>query len=237
MLHRCQLHRQPSCLSCIVQKIRTGGGKQRASRERQAQRLRHDLHGRGRPDERARAAARAGVLLCPVELRFIDLPALISGAVHAQLLQRQKLRSGCHGPAGHHHRRYIDPGQSHEVAGHPLVAAGDINPCIKRRGVGLDLNHVGDHLPADQREIDPVIALALTVAHISSKISGPVASCFCNAFHGRVHKFVQMTGSRMAVTEGAFHEYLRLFQIFQLPAGAKAQRIQLRRIFSKFLTT
>ena len=52
----------------IADKIRTGRRQQCTSRERKTQSLRHDLHGRSGSDKTARTTARAGVLLCPIQL-------------------------------------------------------------------------------------------------------------------------------------------------------------------------
>ena len=57
-----------------------------APRQGQPQGFGHDLHGGGGPDKGAGPAAGTGVLLSPRQLLLTDLPSLISGAVHPQLL-------------------------------------------------------------------------------------------------------------------------------------------------------
>lgn len=98
------------------------------------------------------------------------------GRIHAQLFQGEQTGAGGHGAPGDHHGGDVHPGQAHQVAGQALVAAGHIDAGVEGGGVGLNLDHVGDHLPACQGEVDAVGALALAVAHVGAEVPGAVAA-------------------------------------------------------------
>ena len=221
----------------VLHQIGAGGRQQGAARQGQTQSLSHDLHGGGGADEAAGAAAGAGVLLGPVELCFVDLAALILCAVHTQLLQRQQLRACVHGAAGDHHRGDVHPGQAHEVRGHTLVAAGNIDAAVKGGRVGVDLDHVGDHLAAGEAEVDAVGTLTLAVADVGGKVPGAVAAGLGCALAGGVDQLVQMAAAGVAVAKGAFYDDLRLGKFIRRPAGTQTERVQLGSQLAHFLTS
>ena len=232
----CHGHGPRARLAGIGQQVGTGGGHQRAARQRQTQRLGHDLHGGGRADEAARAAAGAGVLLGPVQPGLVDLAALEFGAVHAQLLQREHLRPGVHGAARHHHRGDVHPQQTHEVGGHALVAAGKVDARVEGRGPGVDLDHVGDHLAAGQAVIDAVGALALAVTDVGAVIACAVAARGFDAAADFLHQRPKVAAARGTVARGALDEDLGLDEVLRRPARAQTQRVQLGGKGAHFLT-
>ena len=132
-------------------------------------------------------------MLSPCQLCLIDLTALVLSGVHTQLLECEHVGAGCHCSACHDDGRNINAGKSDQIAGHTLVAARNVDACVERRSIGLNLNHIGDHLAAAERVIDAVVSLALAVAHIGRKIAGTVSSLLADAFAGSLHEFVQVS--------------------------------------------
>ncbi len=175
-------------------------------------------------------------MLGPVQLVQADLAALILGGVHAELFQGEEVRPGSHGSSADDDGGNIDAGQADEVAGHALVAGGDEDTGVEGGCICLDLDHIGDHFTAREGKIDTVVALGLAVADIRAEISGAEAACLKDAPAGLLHEQVEMTRTRMAVTEGALDEDLDAVQILRLPAGADAERIHFRGKFAELLT-
>ena len=163
----------------------------------------------------------------PFQFGQADLSALIPGAVHSQLLQCQQIGTGAHGASGDHDAGNIDAGHTHQTARHPFITAGQKDSGVKRRGTGLDFDHVRDHFPAGKTVIDAVGSLTFTIAHIRTKISCAMPSGISDALSGGLNQAVQMAASGMAVSESALNKNLRFGQIFDAPAGTQAQRIHL----------
>ena len=234
--HSCKLYCLLSCLPCIFQKIRTCCRHQSTSRKSKSQSLCHNLHGGRSSDKRTCAAAWTGVALGPLQLFLINFSPFIFCAVHAKLLQSKHLRSGIHGSARNHYRRYICSCQTHQISRHPLVTACQINACIERSCIRMNFNHIGDHFPTCQTIIDSVCSLAFSVADISTEITCAMTSGLFNSFTDFLHQNIQMSASRMAVSKSTFNNHLGLGKIFRLPACSNTKRIQLRSYFSHFLT-
>ena len=208
--HRCQLHRLSASFPGKCQKIRTLRRHQRTPGKGKTESFRHNLHSRSCTDKGTRPTTWTGVAFCPVQLLLINLPPLIPGTVHPQLFQSQHLRPGIHGTARHYHRRNIHPCQSHEIPRHSFVTAGQIHTRVKWRGIGMDLNHIGNHLTAGQAVIDSVRSLAFPVTDICTVIACAISPRFHNPIADFLHQNVQMPASRMTVTISAFNDYLRL---------------------------
>ena len=219
----------------VFQQVGAVGGQQGAAGQGQAQGLGQDLHGGSRADEAAGAASGAGAALGPVQLLPVDFPALVFRAVHAQLLQSQQVGAGGHGAARDDDRGNIQPRQAHQAAGQALVAAGDEHARVEGRGARLDLDHVGDHLPAGQGEVDAVVALAFAVAHVGAEIPRAVSAGFGRAAARLFHQPVQVAGAGVAVAEGALNKDLHLAQVLRFPSGTDAQGIELGSQLSQFL--
>ena len=224
----CHLHGAAARLPGIVQQIRAGGGHQGAAGQGQTECFGHDLHGGGSADEAAGAAAGTGVLLGPVELGLVNFPALEFGAVHAQLFQGEHLGPGVHGAARHHHRGDVHPQAAHQVGGHALVAAGQVDPGVEGGGARVDLDHIGDDLPAGQAVVDAVGALAFPVADVGAGIARAVAARLGDAPAHFLHQRGQVPAAGVAVASRALDDDLGLCQVFRLPAGADPQRVEFR---------
>ena len=231
-----QLHSQFTCTPGIFQQIRAGCRKQRAARQRQPQRLPHDLHCRSRADKAARATAGARIFLSPAQPCFVNFAALILSAVHAQLFKRKQLRASAHCTARHQHARNIDARHAHHIPRKPLIAACDEDASVKGRGIGLNLDHIRYNLAADQAVIDTVCTLAFTVAHIGAIVACAKSARLAYSRTNRIHQLIQVTAAGMAVAKRAFDKDLGLAQVFPLPASSNAKRIHLWRNFSHFLT-
>ena len=63
-----------------------------------------------------------------------------------------------------------------------------------------------------------------------------MSAFFGDTFARGSDKFIQMTGSRVTVSECTLNENLRLGEVFYGPAGSKTQRIHFRRNFTHALT-
>ena len=174
-------------------------------------------------------------MFSPCKLCLIDLTALILRGVHTQLLECEHVGAGCHCSAGHDNGRNINAGKSDQIAGHSLVTARNVDTCVKRRRIGLNLDHIGYHLAAAERVIDTVVTLALAVAHIGRKIACAVSALLADSFACRLHEFVQVTGARVTVTECALDKYLDFSEIFRFPAGTDAKGIELGCICAEYL--
>ena len=73
----------------------------------------------------------------------------------------------------------------------------------------MDLDHVGDHLPAGQAVVDAVRSLALPVADVRAEVAGPVAAGLLNALSHFLHQYVQMAAAGVAVPVSALDHHLR----------------------------
>ena len=71
---------------------------------------------------------------------------------------------------------------------------------------------------------------------IRGEVPGAVAAGLGNALPGSLHQLIQMTGTGMAVAEGAFDEDLGLAQILHLPAGTDTEGILLGSDLTHLLT-
>ena len=236
MFHLCQSYRLSSCLSCKRKEIRAGCRHQCCSRKCKAKRLCHDLHRRSSSDEGTCTTARAGIAFRPVKLFFINLAALKFCTVHSELFQCQHFRTCIHGSTRNKHGRNIDSGKSDQISRYTLIAAGEIDTGIKRSCICMNLDHICNHFTAGKTVVDSVCSLALTVTDIGAVIARAKSTFLCNSFPYLFLQDIQMSAARMTVAIRAFHYDLNLSQIFFRPSGSDAQRIQLRRKFSHFLT-
>ena len=209
--------------------LRLLGRHQRRAGQRQPQRLGHDLHRRGRAHEAARAAAGAGMVLVVRQLLLRDLAAPLHGAVLADLLQRQQVGPGGHHAARHHNGGDVDAPDAHQLRGHGLVAAGDEHARVKRRGVGVHLDHARDQIPMRKRIVDAVVPLRHAVADVRGKVACRFGAAILRAAHCRLDEAVEVCAAGVAVAIRALHEHLRPLQILARPAHAHAQRVHLRR--------
>ena len=100
----------------------------------------------------------------------------------------------------------------------------------------MDLDHVGDHLPACQGKIDAVRALALSVADIRAGVAGAEASGVEDALAHLFHQHGKMGAAGVGIARSAFDDDLGLGQILLLPSAAYAERIHFRCKGSHFLT-
>ena len=187
-------------------------------------------------NKRAGAAGWAGILFCPVKAFLPDLSALILRTVFSKLLKRQKLRTRIHRAASDKNGRNIDPHQADQITRDSLVTAGNIDSCIKRCGICLDLDHVCDHFPACKRIIDAIRPLTFPIAYIGTEIPGAMSACIPHPLAHLLHKSVQMPGTRVTVAKRAFNQYLRFAQILRRPSRPDPEWIKLRRKGSHFLT-
>ena len=236
MFHLCQSYRLSSSLSCKCKEIRAGCRHQCCSRKCKTKRLCHDLHRRSCSDKRTCTAARAGIAFRPVKFFFINLAALKLCTVHSELLQCQHFRTRIHGSTRNKHGRNIDSGKSDQISRHSFVAAGKIDTGIKRSRICMNLDHICNHFTAGQAVIDSVCSLAFAVTYIGAVVACTKSAFLCNSFPYLFLQDIQVAAARMTVTIRAFHYDLNLSQIFFRPSGSNAQRIQLRRKFSHFLT-
>ena len=100
----------------------------------------------------------------------------------------------------------------------------------------MNLDHICNHFTAGKTVVDSVCSLALTVTDIGAVIACTKSTFLGNSFPYLFLQDIQMAAARMTVAIRAFHNDLNLSQIFFRPSGSDAQRIQLRRKFSHFLT-
>ena len=89
----------------------------------------------------------------------------------------------------------------------------------------MNLDHIGDHLPACQTVIDTVRSLTLAVADIRTIISCAMPAGLLDAFPHFLHQQVQMPAARMAVAVSALDHHLHLRKILRLPSRSDPQRI------------
>ena len=213
-----------------VPQFPAGGGQQGAARKGQPQRLAHYLHGARRAHKAARPAGGTGVVLVIGELLPADLPTLALGAVRPDLLQGEQAGPRLHHAPGDHHRAQVGAADPHKHPGQALVAAGDEHARVEGGGVVVQLHHAGDHVPAGQGVVDAVVSLGLAVADVGDEIPGGLGPGLVRAPAGQLHQLQQMGAAGVAVSKGALHQNLGLFQILQPPAHAQAQRVHLRRL-------
>ena len=166
-------------------------------------------------------------MLGKVELILRDLAALVAGGDSAQLLQREQVGTGIHDAARDHDRGDVDTAERHEVSRQALVAARHKNARIKRRGLGMDLDHVGDHVTRGQRIVDAVMALRLAVADIGREVARAVPAGLGNTRAHLLDKLKKAGASRMRIAKRGLDDHLRLVQVLDAPTGAQAQRIHL----------
>ena len=207
--------------------VGAGGRQQGRAGEHEAQGLGRDLHGRGGTHEGAGTAAGAGVVLSELELLTGDLAALVAGRDSTELLQGQQVGAGIHDAASDDDRRDVDAAHSHEVRGQALIAAGDKDTGVERGGLGVDLDHVGDHVAAGQRVVDAVVALGLAVADVGAEVTSAVATSLGNTGAHLLDQLKQAGGTRVRVAERRLDDDLRLVQVLDAPARAQTQRVHL----------
>ena len=205
----CQPHGLFSGLPGNCAQVLAGSWHKCASRQHQAQCLCHDLHGGSCSHKRAGTAGRTGILFVKSQFFLCDLSALAHGIIHTDLLQGQKVRTCVHDTAGHDNGRDIDPSHPHQMCRHALVTACHKNTAVKRCSIGMDLDHIGDHISGRQGIVDPVVALGFPVTDICGEIPGAVSACLCNACPYLLHKFQEVPAAGMAVTKGTFNHNLR----------------------------
>ena len=126
-------------------------------------------------------------------------------AVHAQLFQCQHFRSGIHGSSGNDHRRNVHSCQSHKVCWHTLIAAGQKNSCVKRRGICMYFYHIGNHFPTGKTEVNPIRPLAFPIAYICTEITRAMASRLFNSLAYFLHQNIQMSASRVTVPKSTLY--------------------------------
>ena len=207
--------------------IGAGGGQQGRAGEHKAQGLGGNLHGRRGTHKGAGAAAGACVVLGKLKLLAGDLAALIAGRNGAELLQGQQVGTGIHDTAGNDDGGDVDAAHGHEVRRQALIAAGDKNTGVERGGLGMDLDHVGDHVAAGQRVVDAVVALCLAIADIGAEVTGTVTASLSNASTNLLDQLKQASRTRVRVAKRRLDNDLWLVQILDRPAGAQTQRVHL----------
>ena len=170
--------------------------------------------------------------LVETELFLADLPAFVHGTVGSDLFQGQKIRPRIHDASRQYDAGDIDPARRHQMRRHAFVAACDINRSVEGRGAGVNLDHIRHHVPGGQRIVHAVMALCFPIADVRAEISRPESPFPGCSLFGLFRKLQQMDAARVAVSEGAFDENLRLCQILPFPPCSQPERIQLRRLFS-----
>ena len=195
--------------------------------QHKAQGLGGNLHGRGGTHKRAGAAAGACVVLGKLKLLAGDLAALVAGRDGAELLQGQQVGACIHDTAGNDDGGDVDAAHGHEVRRQALIAAGDKDAGVERGGLGMDLDHVGDHVAAGQRVVNAVVALGLAVADIGAEVTGTVTASLGNASTDLLDQLKQAGRTRVRVAERRLDNDLRLVQILDGPARAQTQRVHL----------
>ncbi len=156
-----------------------------------------------------------------------DLAALIARADGAQLLQGEKVGARVHDAAGDHDRGDVDAPQGHEVGGQALVAAGHKDAGVERRGLGVDLDHVGNGIAAGQRVVDAVVALGLAVADVGAEVASAVAAGLGNACAHLLYQLKEAGAAGVRVAGGRLDDDLRLVQILDAPTRTQAQGVHL----------
>ena len=207
--------------------VGASGRQQSRAGEHKAQGLSGNLHGRGGAHKGASAAAGAGVVFGELELLAGDLAALVAGRDSTELLQSQQVGTSIHDATGNDDGGDVDAAHGHEVRGQALIAAGDEDTGVERRGLGMDLDHVGDHVAAGQRVVDAVVALGLAVADIGAEVTGAVATGLGNAGADLLDELKQAGRTRVRITKGRLDDDLRLVQVLDGPARTQAQRVHL----------
>ena len=207
--------------------IGAGCGQQGRAGEHKAQGLGGNLHGRRGAHKRAGAAAGACVVLGKLKLLARDLAALVAGRNRAELLQGQQVGACIHDTAGNDDGGDVDAAHGHEVRRQALIAAGDKDTGVERGGLGMDLDHVGDHVAAGQRVVDAIVALGLAVADIGAEVTGTVTASLGNASAHLLDQLKQAGRTRVRVAKRRLDNDLRLVQVLDGPARAQAQRVHL----------
>ena len=202
-------------------------GQQGGTGEHKAQGFGGNLHGRGGAHKGAGAAAGACVVLGKLKLLAGNLAALIAGRNGAELLQGQQIGACIHDTAGNDDGGDVDAAHGHEVRRQAFIAAGDKDAGVERGGLGMDLDHVGDHVAAGQRVVNAVVALGLAVADIGAEVTGAVAASIGNASTDLLDQLKQARRTRVRVAERRLDNDLRLVQVLDRPAGAQTQRVHL----------
>ena len=220
-------HGLTASLARKLTQIGAGCGQQGGTGKHKAQGLGGNLHGRGGAHKGAGAAAGACVVLGKLKLLAGDLAALVAGRNRAELLQGQQIGTGIHDAAGNDDGGDVDAAHGHEVRRQALIAAGDKDAGVERGGLGVDLDHVGDHVAAGQRVVDAVVSLGLTVADIGAEVTSTVTASLGNASTDLLDQLKQAGRTRVRVAERRLDNDLRLVQILDRPARAQAQRVHL----------
>ena len=220
-------HGLTASLARKLTQIGAGCGQQSRAGEHKAQGLGGNLHGRGGTHKGAGAAAGACVVLGKLKLLAGDLAALVAGRNRAELLQGQQIGTGIHDAAGNDDGGDVDAAHGHEVRRQTLIAAGDKDAGVEWSGLGMNLDHVGDHVAAGQRVVNAVVSLGLAVADIGAEVTGTVTASLGNAGTDLLDQLEQAGRTRVRIAKGRLDNDLRLVQILDRPARAQAQRVHL----------
>ena len=239
-----KLHQLHARIIGSLPKLRCRCRHQSGSRQHQAERLCHNLHGRSSSHKRARAAAGAGMMLVIVQLAVRNHAGLLPGIKLADLLQRQQLidRTGrilhhiflrqgvcLHDTARHHNGTHLlQPSNAHQHRRHRLVTACNEYAAVIHAGICLRLHQIHNRIAMCQRIIDSVMPLCNAVTHIRGKISCRLSAVLVDSLDCLFCEPVQMCAPRMAVAVGALYHNLRLCKVFHLPAHSHLQRIIFR---------
>ena len=207
--------------------VGAGGGQQGRAGEHKAQGLGGNLHGRRGAHKGAGAAAGACVVLGKLKFLARDLAALVAGRNRTELLQGQQVGACIHDTAGNDDGGDVDAAHGHEVRRQALIAASNKDAGVERGGLGMNLDHVGDHVATGQRVVDAVVALGLAVADIGAEVTGTVTASLGNANTDLLDQLKQAGRTRVRVAERRLDNDLRLVQILDGPARAQTQRVHL----------
>ena len=220
-------HGLTASLARKLTQIGAGCGQQGRAGEHKAQGLGGNLHGRRGAHKGAGAAAGTCVVLGKLKLLARDLAALVAGRNRAELLQGQQVRACIHDAAGNDDGGDVDATHGHEVRRQALIAAGDKDAGVERGGLGMNLDHVGDHVATGQRVVNAVVALGLAVADIGAEVTGTVTASLGNASTNLLDQLEQAGRPRVRIAKGRLDDDLRLVQVLDRPARAQTQRVHL----------
>ena len=92
----------------------------------------------------------------------------------------------------------------------------------------MDLDQIGDGVPAGQGIVDAVVALAHSVADVGGEVEGGFGPGRVCGFLGLLGQAQQVGAARVALAVGALDEHLGFFQVLDGPAHAHAQGVHLR---------
>ena len=91
---------------------------------------------------------------------------------------------------------------------------------IPRDKTCVHFYHITNHFSGRQYQIHPVMSLRASITDIRYMEPGRMASFFINTVYGLFSQLVKMDASRMAVTIGILHQYLRFSDIFFIPSAS-----------------